>query len=264
MVDPVFNFIKAQRDSRDSAEQQAAAQMELAAALKAGDPVAAATAQRKLEEAQLAAMDSAINMKVAQEDLFIRIRDGRTPVEDAVTAIDELTTEYGLNAEAADWLKFMAYLAGEEFKKTAGKAQELKDKGPLIDFTVRADTSQAVRAFNDVATAIAGVITMGETATVNGYTGTWRGPGIDISGRAPGSFAGGPVSAGNARTVGEYGPELFIPNYSGQIIPNNKLNSTGTSAGRAQAQSPTVEHIHLHVDGRELTSVIRRRELALR
>jgi len=35
---------------------------------------------------------------------------------------------------------------------------------------------------------------------------------------------GGPVSAGKTYVVGEKGPELFTPNQSGQIIPNDKLN----------------------------------------
>ena len=37
---------------------------------------------------------------------------------------------------------------------------------------------------------------------------------------APGRASGGPVSAGRAYTVGERGPELFIPNTGGQIMPN--------------------------------------------
>ena len=47
----------------------------------------------------------------------------------------------------------------------------------------------------------------------------------------PGKAAGGPVTAGKAYVVGERGPELFIPRESGQIIPNNKASSGGTSVG---------------------------------
>jgi hypothetical protein len=36
----------------------------------------------------------------------------------------------------------------------------------------------------------------------------------------PGRAMGGPVFAGGAYTVGERGPELFIPSVSGQIVPN--------------------------------------------
>jgi len=39
--------------------------------------------------------------------------------------------------------------------------------------------------------------------------------------------SGGPVSKGNSFLVGEKGPELFIPNTSGNITPNSRLGSDG-------------------------------------
>jgi hypothetical protein len=35
--------------------------------------------------------------------------------------------------------------------------------------------------------------------------------------------AGGPVTGGEPYIVGERGPELFVPNRSGNIVPNNAL-----------------------------------------
>jgi len=43
-----------------------------------------------------------------------------------------------------------------------------------------------------------------------------------------GRAMGGPVNAGTTYMVGERGPELFMPNTSGTIIPNNKLSGGGT------------------------------------
>jgi phage-related protein len=43
-----------------------------------------------------------------------------------------------------------------------------------------------------------------------------------------GRAMGGPVNAGTSYVVGERGPELFMPNASGTIIPNNKLSGGGT------------------------------------
>jgi hypothetical protein len=43
-----------------------------------------------------------------------------------------------------------------------------------------------------------------------------------------GRAVGGSVSAGMAYTVGEMGKEVFVPNTSGQIIPNNKLGGNIT------------------------------------
>ncbi|MCZ4065727.1 phage tail length tape measure family protein [Oxalobacter aliiformigenes] len=39
--------------------------------------------------------------------------------------------------------------------------------------------------------------------------------------------SGGPVSGRSAYIVGEQGPELFVPNTGGQIIPNNRLGAGG-------------------------------------
>lgn len=43
-----------------------------------------------------------------------------------------------------------------------------------------------------------------------------------------GRAMGGPVNAGTSYVVGERGPELFMPNTSGTIVPNNRLGGQGT------------------------------------
>lgn len=43
--------------------------------------------------------------------------------------------------------------------------------------------------------------------------------------------SGGPVSAGVPYVVGERGPEFFVPNNSGTIIPNNALGGRGNGGG---------------------------------
>lgn len=55
----------------------------------------------------------------------------------------------------------------------------------------------------------------------------------------PGRAVGGPVSAGSPYVVGERGPELFIPDVSGTIIPNNEM-ATGSSLGGGNNYSITV------------------------
>ena len=39
--------------------------------------------------------------------------------------------------------------------------------------------------------------------------------------------AGGSIRANQSYVVGEKGPELFLPNTSGTMIPNNKLGAMG-------------------------------------
>lgn len=46
----------------------------------------------------------------------------------------------------------------------------------------------------------------------------------------PGLASGGPAKAGQPYIVGEKGPELFVPQNSGKVIPNNQLNK-GMNAG---------------------------------
>lgn len=59
---------------------------------------------------------------------------------------------------------------------------------------------------------------------------------------------GGPVSSGSPYIVGERGPELFVPRYSGTIVPNHELSGGGG----------TVIHQHFHAGiGMEIKSFIR-------
>jgi hypothetical protein len=49
-----------------------------------------------------------------------------------------------------------------------------------------------------------------------------------ISSAFSGKAIGGSVQAGQPYMVGERGAEMFVPNQSGTIIPNNKLGGSGT------------------------------------
>jgi hypothetical protein len=51
--------------------------------------------------------------------------------------------------------------------------------------------------------------------------------------RVPKREMGGPVSARSAYLVGERGPELFVPGYAGNIIPNNQLGTVPSMSPRA-------------------------------
>lgn len=70
----------------------------------------------------------------------------------------------------------------------------------------------------------------------------------------PGRAMGGPVSSNTPYMVGERGPELFVPQDNGQIIPNNKL---GGSSGGGQTT------ININV-GLMTGSAIERRDAAMK
>jgi hypothetical protein len=50
-----------------------------------------------------------------------------------------------------------------------------------------------------------------------------------VIGKLTGRASGGPVTGGTSYIVGERGPELFTPNSSGMITPNNRLGGGGGS-----------------------------------
>lgn len=65
---------------------------------------------------------------------------------------------------------------------------------------------------------------MNRTATITVTTvhrSVFEGSGL------PGRAMGGPVAARTAYIVGERGPEVFVPGYSGNILPNNMLGQLG-------------------------------------
>jgi hypothetical protein len=59
-----------------------------------------------------------------------------------------------------------------------------------------------------------------------GLSGMFGGGAAASGGGAPGMALGGPVSAGMPYTVGEHGPELFVPSMSGTVIPNDSLGGS--------------------------------------
>lgn len=59
----------------------------------------------------------------------------------------------------------------------------------------------------------------------------------------PGKAAGGPVSAGQPYIVGERGPEVFMPNNAGSIIPNNQIGGGGSGLGGGQAITYNIQAV---------------------
>lgn len=62
--------------------------------------------------------------------------------------------------------------------------------------------------------------------------------GLDI----PGKATGGPVAGNKPYMVGEKGPELFVPEGSGNIIPNHRLPTSGNSSPQAVQAAPTTNN----------------------
>jgi hypothetical protein len=71
-----------------------------------------------------------------------------------------------------------------------------------------------------------------------------------------GFAAGGPVMAGTPIMVGERGPELFVPQSAGKIVPNNQLGGSGASSG--DNQPVTVNYNIQAVDAASFRSLVAR------
>jgi hypothetical protein len=90
------------------------------------------------------------------------------------------------------------------------------------------------------------------------------------SSRLPGLATGGPVQARQAYIVGEKGPELFMSNQAGNIIPNNALRSPMPSMSRGGGGGGNVTNISINVQtgiatdpaetGRQVVEAIRKYE----
>ena len=49
----------------------------------------------------------------------------------------------------------------------------------------------------------------------------------------PGLYRGGPAQAGRPYIIGERGPELFVPNVSGQVLPNSVFKAAAVASALA-------------------------------
>ena len=72
-----------------------------------------------------------------------------------------------------------------------------------------------------------------------------------------GFAAGGPVMAGTPIVVGERGPELFVPQSAGKIVPNNQLGGGGTGGEYGRGQTAVTYNIQA-VDAQSFRSLVAR------
>jgi phage-related minor tail protein len=78
--------------------------------------------------------------------------------------------------------------------------------------------------------------------------------------KLPGLAEGGPVSGPSI--VGERGPELFIPNTAGTIIPNNQLNAIGGNAPQVVYNGPYIANMNA-IDTQSATQFLAKNKQAV-
>ena len=119
----------------------------------------------------------------------------------------------------------------ENATDNANKAKEVFDtftKGVEDAFVNFAKTGKL--SFKDLLDSMVEMLLRSQIQKLMGsLLSSTAGTGIgDFFGKIFGKAQGGPVQGGTPYMVGEKGPELFVPNSSGQITPNNKLGGGGT------------------------------------
>lgn len=115
-----------------------------------------------------------------------------------------------------------------KIKEITEAMSEFKVAGMAVD-SVWNNMSSAIDKFVETGKfrfkdfAVSVIMDLNKIAIKSATVGLFKSLGIGDLFKA----AGGPVDANNPYIIGEAGPELFIPNTSGTIVPNNKLGGGG-------------------------------------
>jgi len=113
--------------------------------------------------------------------------------------------------------------ASKEFGSTLSTAfQELVLQGKKLDEVVRNLTNRLASKAIDKLFDLFFAPQAGASTSIFGAL---------VKGFVPGKAGGGPVLAGRPYMVGEHGPELFMPNRSGLIVPNTGMLTRGAGGG---------------------------------
>lgn len=239
--------------NRIAQEQAAAAQAEAARAGlgAAGEStteraLAEADALKKLNRELDVKKKLLIEIKGPQEEFAIAQQQLKVLLDEGQISIHEYNRALaGLKANALE----TSVTAADGFRRGFQRI-----KADILDVS-RAAENVLVNAFNSAEDALVAFVQTGKfnfssfvdgiladvtrllarqalSGVLNAFSGSAGGGGgflsSLLSGLGGAKAAGGPVQAGRTFLVGEKGPELFTPNTSGNVIPNEALRSGGS------------------------------------
>jgi hypothetical protein len=141
--------------------------------------------------------------------------------------------------------------------KTRDQLQKINDLYSSIGSTIESGLVNAIqgaidgtKTLGDVARSVFGEISRQLISFgVNAFLGSLF-PGSSFFRRAN----GGPVSSGRSYMVGERGPEMFVPNTGGRIVPNSDMGSSTNIVVNVDASGSSVQGDE--EQGRELGRII--------
>jgi len=154
-----------------------------------------------------------------QITLLDRLKTAFTGVEEQFPSLDEGMKKVANSMSGAITKGFTDAITGAEKFSDAMKAMAKSVVDSLIEMLVQYYITQAIFGAITSAFPSGGSLTTGSS----NMQGNLDAANAAIGGRA----IGGSVQAGKPYMVGERGQEMFVPNQSGSIVPNNKLGSSG-------------------------------------
>lgn len=212
-----------------------------------GDVIAARSI--KTPDVKLSDLDTrlmSLNRQIAQQNVFGDLNDPAT-----IKALTDLENQRSLIYQRMiPLLEKQKQLAIEVGNAFGSAVEDAIMSGKKFADVLRSLGDELVRLF--LREQLIQPISKGVSAMFSGlFGGVSAGTATAIP--APGRAVGGPVGGGSLYTVGEKGPELFVPDSAGRIIPNASLR--GGSGGQAVIVNQT-NHFSSGVTRQELSAIL--------
>jgi hypothetical protein len=189
-------------------------------------------AERDVFNANESVIKNATDNEVAYRQRLIDVfRNEGQPLRDRIAAglalIDQLQKEGAISNELADRLRDEAKEAGAGATATQSLGAAAATATPQMDAASRkaAEMAEAARKIADQSNAASGkvdALSRSLGSLPSWFTPKGSGSGAGSSGLfnfGGGRASGGPVTGGIPYVIGERGPELFVPDRSGTILP---------------------------------------------
>lgn len=220
-LNPMLGVIDANQALTDAQTEVAAAQQVVTNMQNAGTTQGAEYEQaiRDLEDANRAQTDAAWDLEQAEVALNAIVSKNPAAYDQAAGAIDRLAASGRITTGQANAMKTELFLAAVAARNVDGR----------YSADVDADTT----GFWGAANAVEQYKFQKKLVTIeaNAPWGLFRRAG------------GGPVAANVPYMVGERGPEMFVPEQNGMIVPNDALGDPGS---RSVARMGGGVNVHFH------------------
>jgi hypothetical protein len=156
--------------------------------------------------------DAAI-AKEAIDALNDALKEGVLTQEEYDAAWRDVMLSYGQANDASVQFTIEARTLHQQLESGKITAQEYKAALQALEKKWNVEVTATYTQVNNVINKVATLVT--DPSRIGGTT----------TGGTGGRQHGGPVMGGQVYLVGEAGPELFVPDQGGQIIPNNQVNN---------------------------------------